>query len=77
MQDIQVRLNALRARAEQGRTEKAKAEATIESLRKQEEQIVAEIRALGIDPEGIDTEIARLDAEIQASLEQAEALLPR
>lgn len=77
MQDIQTRLNALKAKAEQGRTEKARAEATIEGLKKQEDQIITEIRALGLEPDGLDTEIARLDAEIQAGLEQAEALLPR
>lgn len=77
MQEIVNRLNALKAKAEQGKTEKAKAEATIEGLKKQEAQIVSEIRALGVEPDGLDTEIARLDSEIQAGLEQAEALLPR
>jgi len=70
------RLESLKQRAEVARTEKAKAEATLESLQKQQADLEAEIRAYGIEPEQLDAEITRLEAEIAEALTKAEALLP-
>lgn len=76
MTDLSTRLESLKQRAETARTEKAKAEATLESLEKQQADLEAEIRAYGIEPEQLDSEIARLEEEIAEALNKAEALLP-
>lgn len=76
MTDLSTRLDSLRKRAETARTEKAKAEATLESLEKQQAELEAEIRAYGINPEQLDAEIKRLEIEIAEALTKAEALLP-
>ena len=74
--DLSIRLEALKQRAETARTEKARAEATLESLEKQHAELVAEIKGYGIEPEQLDAEITRLEAEITDALAKAEALLP-
>ena len=76
MNDLTNKLEALKQRAEIARTEKAKAEATLESLEKQKADLVAEIKGYGIEPEQLDTEIERLEKEITEALAQAEKLLP-
>ncbi len=73
--DVLVRLNNLKAQIEQGKTEKAKAQANLETFTKQRDEIIAQLGQLGVTPENLDAEIARLNQEILANLEQAEALL--
>lgn len=70
-----IRLQNLKALIEKGRTEVARAEATLESLQRQEAEIHAQLRQFGVEPDQLDAEIARLKAEIAEKLSQAEALL--
>lgn len=69
------RLKTLKAKIDQGKTEKTRAEANLESLEKQKAEIVAELNTLGVKPENLDAEIERLSAEIEAGLSEAEGLL--
>jgi len=69
------RLNALKNKVEQGKAAKARAEANLETYTKQRNEVIDEIRALGVEPENLETEIAKLEQEIEASLSQAEQLL--
>ena len=73
--DITARLNMLKNQIEKGKIEVAKAEQNIANLTAQKEQIYAEIRALGVEPENIQAEIERLDREIIQGLTEAENLL--
>lgn len=70
-----LRLQNIKATIERGRTEKARAEATLESLQKQEQEIHRQLAELGVDPENLDAEIERLKAEIAEQLSKAESLL--
>lgn len=70
-----VRLQNLKSTIERGRTEVARAEATLETLQKQEADIHAQLREHGVEPEQLDVEIARLKAEVADKLGKAEALL--
>ena len=69
------RLEALKKTIERGKNEKARAEATLESLEKQEAEIVAELEELGVKPEDLDEEIERLRTETEKDLSRAETLL--
>jgi chromosome segregation ATPase len=73
--DVTSRLNALKAQIEQGKTEKAKAEANLDVYTKQKEELVKQLAEMGVTPETLDAEIAKLDQEIAAGLGQAETLL--
>jgi chromosome segregation ATPase len=75
MSDVTIRLNALKSQIEQGKTEKAKAEANLEIYTKQKEELVKQLAEMGVTPETLDAEITKLDQEIAAGLDQAEALL--
>lgn len=74
--DYATRLEEYRKAIDRARTDRAKAEATKEQLEKQQEQIIAEIRALGVEPENLDATIAELEAEITADLDKLESLIP-
>lgn len=73
--DITARLNSLKAKIEQGKVEKTRAETNLESYTKQRDEIVAEMAQYGVTPETIDGEIERLEKEIEADLAKAEELL--
>ena len=75
MNSVTERLNALKNKVEQGKAAKARAEANLETYTKQRNEVIDEIRALGVEPENLETEIAKLEQEIEASLSQAEQLL--
>lgn len=73
--DVTTRLNALKTKIEQGKAAKAKAEANLETYTKQKEELEAQVRELGIEPDQLEAEITRLDVEIADSLTKAEQLL--
>lgn len=74
-QDVLTRLNSLKAQIEQGKNEKARAEANKETYEKQKQEIINQLAELKVAPENLDAEIARLDTEIQQGLAKAEQLL--
>lgn len=69
------RLNELKSQIEQGKVEKTRAEANLEMYTKQRDEEVAKLVELGVTPETLDAEIARLEQEIAVGVEQAENLL--
>jgi chromosome segregation ATPase len=75
--DVTTRLNSLKSEIENGKAQKAKAEANLETYTKQLDDVKAEISALGVEPTipALEAEIAKLDAEILGGLDQAEQLL--
>jgi len=75
MSNEAIRLQNIKSQIERGRTEKARAEATLESLAKQEQDIVKQLAELGVTPENLEAEIERLKTEIAELLSKAEQLL--
>lgn len=73
--DITARINELKAQIEKGKVEKARAEANMAMYEKQRDEIIAQLAELGVTPENVDAEIARLDKEIVENLARAEQLL--
>lgn len=76
-EELTQKLNGLKAKVQQAQTDKAKAEANLESLTKQRDQVIGELTELGVAPENLDAEIARLTEEIATNLAKAEQLLPQ
>ena len=74
-QDVLTRLNSLKAQIDQGKNEKARAEANKETYEKQKQEILGQLAEMQVSPENLDAEIARLEAEIQQGLAKAEELL--
>ena len=75
MATVTERLENLKRQIEQGKTEKTRAEANLESLEKQRAEIEAELAEMGVKPDELDSEIEKLRGEIEAGLSEAERLL--
>lgn len=73
--DFTAKLNELKTKAEAAKTEKTRAEATLENLNRQKAEVEAELAKLGVTPEQLPAEIEKLGAEISEHLAQAEQLL--
>ena len=69
------RLESLKQSIERGKTEKARAEATLESLQRQEAEIHAELAELGVSPGDLEAEIQRVRETVEQGLLEAERLL--
>lgn len=71
------KLSNLREDLENAKSLKYRAEARLEQLKKQEEDIVEELKELGVKPEDLDGEINKLTLEINKLFEEADELLPK
>lgn len=70
-----LRLQQIKSTIDRGRTEKARAEATLETLAKQEADIHRQLADLGVAPENLESEIESLKAQVAEQLSKAEQLL--
>ena len=69
------RLESLKSNIEKGKNERARAEATLESLQRQEAEIHAELAELGVSPGDLEAEIQRVRETVEQGLLEAERLL--
>lgn len=70
-------LNNLKESLEKAKNLKYKAEARLEQLNQQEEEIIKELKDLGVKPEELETEINKLTSEIDKLFKEANQLLPK
>ncbi len=75
--DYEKDLNDLKENLEKAKNLKYRAEARMEQLKKQEDEIITELNKLGVKPEMLDQEIIRLKNEIESLLKEANELLPK
>lgn len=70
------RFNIIKERLDKAKEEKNRAEIALENLEKQKEDILNQLKELNIDPENLESEITRLQNQIEQDLQKAEELLP-
>ena len=75
--DYEKELNQLKLDLDKAKTLKYKAEARLEQLKRQEDQIIEELKLLGVKPEDLDNEIDTLKAKIEELLTKANEMLPK
>ncbi len=75
--DYEKELKELKESMEKAKNLKYRAEARMEQLKKQEDEIILELDKLGVKPEALDEEIAKLKNEIESLLTEANQLLPK
>lgn len=75
--DYEKELNALRDNLEKAKSLKYKAEARLEQLNNQQQEIIKELKDLGVDPEDLGKEIKMLKSEIDKLFKEANTLLPK
>jgi chromosome segregation ATPase len=75
--DYEKELKELKDSMEKAKNLKYRAEARMEQLKKQEDEIISELDKLGVKPEALDDEIAKLKSEIEGLIKEANQLLPK
>ena len=75
--DYEKELNLLKDNLEKAKSLKYRAEARIDQLKLQEEEIIKELQDLGVKPEDLETEIKNLTDEINKLFTEANELLPK
>lgn len=70
------RFNNIKERLDKAKEEKNRAEIALETLEKQKEDILNQLKGLNIDPENLESEITKLQNQIEQDLQKAEELLP-
>ncbi|MDI6825025.1 MAG: hypothetical protein AB1816_08335 [Bacillota bacterium] len=75
--NLEGELARLKGQLQNARTLKDRAEGQLQALDQEKKAILAEMAALGVTPEQLDGEVARLEEEIANLLGQARALIPR
>lgn len=73
--DYTQRLEVLKDNLDKAKLNKVKYEERLNILIKEQEDIIKEIKSLGIEPENLDSEIKNLENEIAKDIEKAESLL--
>lgn len=70
-------LSILKENLEKAKTLKYKAEARLEQLKKQEEDLINELKELDVNPEDLEAEIKKLTADIDQLFIKSNELLPK
>ena len=75
--DYEKELNVLKDNLEKAKSLKYRAEARLDQLNQQQEEIIKELNSLGVNPEDLEKEIENLTKEIDDLFKEANALLPK
>jgi chromosome segregation ATPase len=75
--DYEKELSQLKENLEKAKSLKYRAEARLEQLKQQEDEIIKELNSLGVKPEDLDQEIMKLSYEIEKLFKDANELLPK
>lgn len=76
MQQQEKEIQALRKALDEAKDQRNRAEVRLEALERQEKEILRELEELGVEPDRLDEEIARLEREIDEKIKQAWELIP-
>lgn len=74
--DYEKTIAQLKDNLDKAKSMKFRAEAKLEQLNKQKQEILNEIKAMGVEPENIDKEIEKLQNEIDSLITEVRELLP-
>lgn len=69
-------ISQIKENLDKAKSLKIRAEARLEQLNKQKQDILSEIETLGVKPEDLNVEIERLKSEIEELIKTANELLP-
>ncbi len=74
--DYAALIEAHRAALKKMETARVRAEADKANAEKRLDELYAEVRGLGVEPEDLEAEIDRLDSEIRKGLDEIASLIP-
>lgn len=76
MAEYEAKLNELKDRLELAKKKKIRAEARLEELNNQKNEIINQLKEMGVSPEELDSQINILKQQIESQIENIEAMLP-
>jgi chromosome segregation ATPase len=74
--DYEKTISQLKENLEKSKSMKFRAEAKLEQLNKQKEEIISEIKSMGLEPDNLDQEISKLQEQIDVLIEESKEMLP-
>ena len=74
--EYEKKINQIKENLDKAKNMRIRAEARLEQLNKQKEEILTELKELGVSPQELDNEISRLKSEIEDLIDRAEKLIP-
>ena len=77
MSEYEERLNKIKQDLDKANNLRIRAEARLEHLNRQKDDILLELKGLGVEPENLDHEIGKLKDEIEELIGKAEGLIPK
>lgn len=74
--DYEKTINQIKENLDKAKNLRIRAEARMEQLNNQKQELMKELESLGVQPEDLDNEISRLKDEIEELIEKANEMLP-
>jgi chromosome segregation ATPase len=74
--EYEKKINQIKESLDKAKNMRIRAEARLEELNKQKEEIMRELKDLGVSPESLDSEIGNLKSEIEDLLDKAQKIIP-
>ncbi|HEX9059593.1 MAG TPA: hypothetical protein VF941_05400 [Clostridia bacterium] len=75
--DYDKRISQLKEDLDKAKDQRIRAEAKLEQYNKQKQEIIDEIKSMGIEPDEIENEIQKIDTEIEELIKKVEEAMPR
>ncbi|AUG57708.1 hypothetical protein [Acetivibrio saccincola] len=76
MSEYEKKINKIKENLDKAKNLRIRAEARLEDLNRQKQEILKELDELGIKPENLEEEIQKLKSEIEELIYKAENLIP-
>jgi len=75
--EYEKKINGIKEKLDKAKNMRIRAEARLEQLNKQKEEILSELTELNVSPDELDKEIDKLKSEIEDLMERAQNLIPQ
>ena len=75
--DYDKRISQLKEDLDKAKDQRIRAEAKLEQYNKQKQEIIDEIKSMGIEPDEIENEIQKIETEIEELIKKVEEAMPR
>lgn len=75
--EYEKKINQIKENLDKAKNMKIRAEARLEQLNKQKEEILSELKELNVSPDELDMEISKLKSEIEDLMDRAQNLIPQ
>ena len=75
--EYEKKINQIKENLDKAKNMRIRAEARLEQLNKQKEDILSELKGLNVSPDELDVEISKLKSEIEDLMDKAQSLIPQ